>query len=107
MRSRAFQGLQNNPQKAFLWTPRTSTLFCGVGVGWALGAHVPEVVGPWGSWALLDWDGKVVWPAAKHQQLCQTRQDTGQTRVSKGRDTFHQKVRSQEREDYSYEEESF
>ena len=37
MRSRAFQGLQNNLQKAFLWTPRTSTLFCGVGVGWALG----------------------------------------------------------------------
>ena len=39
---------------------------------WALG-------GRWGgSWALLDSDGKVVWPVAKHQQLCQTRQDTGQ-----------------------------
>ena len=57
MRFRACQGLQNNPQNAFLWTPRTSVLRCGRWVG----AGGPRAGGR-GRWGLLGfarfgWEG--------------------------------------------------
>ena len=74
MLSRAFQGLQHNQHRKLCCGPQLRALgLCGFagnnGNIRPTGAHWPAC------------RCRSVWPAAKHQQLCQTRQATGQKQV--------------------------